>query len=115
MESDKVKEKYGLQPGQLADYFALTGDSSDNIPGVKGIGPKTALKLLEEYGSLEKIIEEAEKEPPAIPAPVALKLKQSAAAARLYRKLVIVERDKLGRILRTVRFTYKRKRRTSKK
>ena len=54
---DKVKEKYGLEPGQLNDMFALMGDSSDNVPGVKGIGEKTAVKLIQKYGSLEKLLE----------------------------------------------------------
>ncbi|PKL39788.1 MAG: DNA polymerase I [Spirochaetae bacterium HGW-Spirochaetae-1] len=50
-----VEEKLGIRPGQVIDYMALTGDSSDNIPGVKGIGEKTALKLITEYGTLENI------------------------------------------------------------
>ena len=51
-----VKEKLGIPPSQVADYKGLVGDSSDNIPGVRGIDPKTALKLLNEYGSLEEIL-----------------------------------------------------------
>ncbi len=51
----QVLEKYGLKPDQLVDYKALRGDPSDNIPGVKGIGEKTAVKLLQEYESLEKL------------------------------------------------------------
>ena len=53
MDEAKVKEKYGVTPVQLLDYLALTGDSTDNIPGVPGIGPKTAQKLIAAYGSLE--------------------------------------------------------------
>ncbi|GAB4341939.1 MAG: DNA polymerase I [Desulfobulbaceae bacterium] len=53
MTVESVEKKYGLRPDQLLDYFALTGDSSDNIPGVPGIGPKTAQKLIKEYSSLE--------------------------------------------------------------
>ena len=53
MDEAKVKEKYGVTPVQLLDYLALTGDSADNIPGVPGIGPKTAQKLIAAYGSLE--------------------------------------------------------------
>jgi DNA polymerase-1 len=53
MTPESVRKKYGLGPDQLLDYFALTGDSSDNIPGVPGIGPKTAEKLIGQYGSLE--------------------------------------------------------------
>ncbi|WP_119675301.1 DNA polymerase I [Deinococcus sp. RM] len=51
----EVLEKYGVTVGQWVDYRALTGDASDNIPGAKGIGPKTAAKLLQEYGTLEGI------------------------------------------------------------
>jgi DNA polymerase-1 len=51
----EVYEKMGVYPEHVIDLLALMGDSSDNIPGVRGIGPKTALKLLHEYGSLEEI------------------------------------------------------------
>ena len=54
-------EKFGVPPGRVADYLALVGDSSDNVPGAPGIGPKTALKLLEAYGSVEEILEHAEE------------------------------------------------------
>ena len=50
-----VKEKYGLEPAQLISYKALVGDASDNIPGVKGIGDKTAVKLLQQFNDLEGI------------------------------------------------------------
>ncbi|BBB93391.1 MAG TPA: DNA polymerase I [Methylomusa anaerophila] len=52
-----LKDKYGLSPEQLIDLKGLMGDKSDNIPGVPGIGEKTACKLLNEFGSLEKILE----------------------------------------------------------
>jgi DNA polymerase I len=52
---DEVHEKLGVYPIQIVDYKALCGDSSDNIPGVKGIGQKTAVQLLGEYGSLDAI------------------------------------------------------------
>ena len=52
-----VEEKYGLKPLQLPDYKGLVGDTSDNIPGVKGIGPKTASGLLKEFGTLEEVFE----------------------------------------------------------
>ncbi|MEI2581075.1 DNA polymerase I [Scytonema sp. PRP1] len=52
---EQVKEKLGVAPSQVVDYKALCGDKSDNIPGVKGIGDKTAVQLLNTYGSLEKI------------------------------------------------------------
>lgn len=53
---DNVYEKLGVYPNQVVDYKSLRGDTSDNIPGVKGIGEKTAVKLLSEYGSLENIL-----------------------------------------------------------
>jgi DNA polymerase-1 len=59
-------EKYGLRPDQWADYRALTGDESDNLPGVKGIGEKTARKLLEEWGSLERLLKSLDRLRPAI-------------------------------------------------
>ncbi len=54
----KVKEEYGFDPIQMIDYLALIGDASDNIPGVKGIGGKTAVPLIQKYGSIEKIYDQ---------------------------------------------------------
>lgn len=51
----EVEDRYGVPPGRMVDYLALVGDSSDNVPGVKGIGDKTARQLLREWGSLERI------------------------------------------------------------
>jgi DNA polymerase-1 len=51
-----VKEKFGVPPNQIADYLALIGDTSDNIPGIPGVGPKTAAKWLADHGSLEGVI-----------------------------------------------------------
>ncbi|MEW5974105.1 MAG: DNA polymerase I [Pseudomonadota bacterium] len=51
-----VEEKFGVPPGRIVDYLALVGDTSDNVPGVKGCGPKTAVKWLQEYGSLEGVM-----------------------------------------------------------
>ncbi|MFR5194655.1 MAG: 5'-3' exonuclease H3TH domain-containing protein [Eggerthella lenta] len=53
----EVLERYGVRPDQFIDFLGLKGDSSDNIPGVPGIGDKTAAKLLQTYGSLEGIYE----------------------------------------------------------
>ena len=58
--ADDIKSKYGVEPGLFADYKALVGDTSDNIPGVRGIGPKTASRLLSTYGKLEDILENVE-------------------------------------------------------
>ncbi len=51
-----VEAKFGVTPEQMVDYLALVGDTSDNIPGVPGVGPKTAAKWLQEYGSLDRIV-----------------------------------------------------------
>ncbi|HSC48435.1 MAG TPA: DNA polymerase I, partial [Gammaproteobacteria bacterium] len=55
LDREGVKEKFGVWPEQIIDYLALVGDSSDNIPGVPGIGPKTAAPLLAHFGTLEKL------------------------------------------------------------
>lgn len=54
-DTEKVKERYNLAPDQMIDYKGLRGDVSDNIPGVKGIGEKTAIELLSKYGTLENV------------------------------------------------------------
>jgi len=55
-----VVDKFGLEPKQILDYLALLGDSSDNIPGIKGCGEKGAIKLIKEFGNLENIIANVE-------------------------------------------------------
>lgn len=56
-----AKEKHGVTPEQFIDFLAITGDTSDNIPGVAGIGPKGAIKLIEEFGRSENIYENIDK------------------------------------------------------
>lgn len=56
-----VKDKFGVSPDRIIDYLALVGDTADNIPGIPKVGPKTAAKWLSEYGSLENIIDNADK------------------------------------------------------
>lgn len=58
---EQVKEKYGVPPEQIRDYLALMGDSSDNVPGVAKVGPKTAVQLLQEYGSIDNLYENLDK------------------------------------------------------
>ncbi len=64
-DEEAIREKYGLSPRFLADYKALVGDKSDNIPGVKGIGEKTAQALIQKYGSLEEIYRHLDEVEPA--------------------------------------------------
>ena len=59
LDSAGVKEKFGVTPAQIIDFLALTGDSSDNIPGVPKVGPKTAAKWLATYGSLDSVMAHA--------------------------------------------------------
>ena len=61
LDVEGVKTKFGLAPEQIVDYLGLMGDKSDNIPGVPGVGPKTAVKWLEEYETAEALIEHAEE------------------------------------------------------
>ena len=59
LDESGVKEKFGVSPTGILDYLSIIGDQSDNIPGLTGVGPKTALKWMEAYGDLEGIIENA--------------------------------------------------------
>jgi DNA polymerase-1 len=60
-DQEKVKEKFGVDPGKIADILALAGDAIDNIPGVPGIGDKRAQEIILKYGSVEKAIEQDER------------------------------------------------------
>lgn len=60
-DEEKVREKYGITPSQFIEFKALMGDSSDNYPGVSGIGPKTASNLINEYGSVDNIYKNISK------------------------------------------------------
>ncbi|MDP3685936.1 MAG: DNA polymerase I, partial [bacterium] len=84
-----VQERFGLTPEQLVDYKALRGDPSDNIPGVRGIGEKTATALLQKYDSLEEIYRHLRE----IEEPIRKKLEAGKADALMSRKLVTIARD----------------------
>ena len=84
-----IKEKYGLSPAQLIDVKSLMGDASDNIPGVSGIGEKTAVKLIGEYGSLENLLSRAEGE---LKGAVRDKILRGADSARMSRFLAEINR-----------------------
>jgi DNA polymerase I len=85
-----VKDKWGIMPSQVVDYLAIVGDSSDNVPGVAGVGPKGAIKLLEEYGTLENIYENIEK---VESKSIKQKLIDSKEMALLSKKLVTLAFD----------------------
>lgn len=59
LDADGVREKFGVPPARIPDFLALVGDASDNIPGIEGVGPKTAARWLEHFGSLEAVIAHA--------------------------------------------------------
>lgn len=90
MDEAGVLEKWGVRPEQFQDYLAIVGDSSDNIPGVSGLGPKGAQKLLNEYGTLEKIYENIDT---VKPAGAQEKLKKSFEMAFLSKKLVAIDQN----------------------
>jgi len=94
-DSNKVEEKYGLRPDQIIDYKALRGDPSDNIPGVPGIGDKTAVDLLQLFGNLENIYKYLEKHPEAkeIKVRTAKLLKENKDKAILSKSLATIKLD----------------------
>jgi len=85
----EVEAKMGVPPSQIIDYKALVGDSSDNIPGVRGVGEKTAISLLQEFGTLDSIYENLEQ----VPARFRNKLEENRQDAELSRKLAAIVTD----------------------
>ena len=84
-----VKAKFDVFPEQIVDYLALVGDSSDNIPGVPKVGPKTAAKWLNEYGTLDNLIAHA----PEVAGKVGESLRENLATLELSRKLAAIHCD----------------------
>lgn len=84
-----VEEKYGVHPRQFIDYKALIGDASDGYPGVTGIGPKGAAKLLQEYGTFENLYQHVGE----LPVKTALKLATDAEQAALAKELATIVTD----------------------
>jgi len=87
--AEQVKERLGVLPTQVVDYKALCGDASDNIAGVRGIGEKTAIKLIEEYGNLENILAAI----PTMKGAVKVKLEQGIEAARHSQFMATIKTD----------------------
>jgi DNA polymerase-1 len=90
VDQANANERLGVPPERVVDYLALVGDSSDNIPGVKGIGDKTAVQLLETYGDLDAILARAADIPGKRPREALL---AQADNARLSRELVTLQRN----------------------
>lgn len=90
LDPDGVREKFGVLPGAVIDVLGLMGDASDNIPGVAGVGKKTAVKLIDEYHTLENVLDNID----AIPQKgLREKLSEHREQALLSRQLVIIDRD----------------------
>ncbi len=87
---NEVKKKWGVIPSKIVDLLGLMGDSSDNVPGVRGVGAKTAVKLLEQYGSFEKIIQNADD---VKNKKIRESLKNETELAYLSKKLVTIKTD----------------------
>ncbi|GAB4003991.1 5'-3' exonuclease [Nocardioides ultimimeridianus] len=88
-----VLEKYGVRADQYADFATLRGDSSDGLPGVKGVGEKTAAALLTSYGSLDGVVAAAEDRASAVAGGVRLKIAEAADYLAVAPKVVAVARD----------------------
>ncbi len=89
LDIEGVKEKFGVLPEQIIDYLALMGDTSDNIPGVPKVGPKTAAKWLNKYGSLDELIARADE----VKGKVGESLREHLDAIPLSKQLVTIKCD----------------------
>ena len=83
----EVEERFGVGPDRVIDILGLAGDSSDNIPGVPGIGEKTAIRLIQEYNSLDSLLERAGE----VPGKIGVKIREFADQARLSRQLATID------------------------
>ena len=88
-DRDGVIRKFGVPPERIIDYLMLTGDAVDNVPGVDKVGPKTAAKWLNEYGSIEALVEQAEQ----IKGVAGANLRQAAARFPMTRELLTIKLD----------------------
>src|SRR5262245_54625008 len=86
---ERVELRYGIRPDQIADFIGLKGDTSDNIPGVPGIGDKTAAQLVAQYGSLEGVLEHVDELSPAR----RKNISEHAEQARASKELATMRRD----------------------
>jgi DNA polymerase-1 len=89
MGEEEVRQKMGVSPSLVDDYKALVGDPSDNYPGVAGIGPKSAIALLDEYGSLDSIYKHLKD----IPKATAQKLKDGRRLSEISKKLATIVKN----------------------
>jgi 5'-3' exonuclease len=86
----QIKEKWGVEPGQIAEILALTGDTSDNIPGVPGIGAKTASQLVRSYQTVENLLRHLDT---VEPEKLRLRLQQAKELIQINRRMVALDDD----------------------
>ncbi len=84
-------EKFGVQTNFLPDYFAIVGDASDNIPGIMGVGPKSAVELIKKFGHLEDIIRAAKNDNPDLKPSLAKKILDNMESGLLSKQLVVLD------------------------
>ena len=89
LDQEGVKEKFGVNPNQIFDYLCLVGDTSDNIPGVPKVGPKTAVTLLEKYGDLDNIVSKSSE----LKGKLRENIESSLETIQLAKKLVALKDD----------------------
>lgn len=89
MDEEKLKEEMGITPSQVIDMKGLMGDKSDNIPGIPGVGEKTAQKLLEEYGTVENVLDHTDE----LKGALQKKVIEGKESALLSKKLATIKRD----------------------
>ena len=87
---DQVRQRYGFEPAQLIDFKALRGDTSDNIPGVPGVGDKTAAKLVQDFGSVEALLDRVDELPEGR---LKTSIKANTDQIRLGKRMVTIVRD----------------------
>ncbi len=93
MDPAQVEEKFGVPPSAVRDYLAIVGDSADNVPGIKGVGPVGAVKLIKEYGSLKGAISAAKRGDQALTPKLARALKDGEAAADTALSLIALDEN----------------------
>ena len=90
LDSEGVRNKFGVHPEQVVDTLSLMGDSSDNVPGVRGVGPKTAIKLINTYHTLDNVYKNIDK---IAQVSLRTKLEENRELAYLSKDLVTIETD----------------------
>ena len=90
---NKVRERFGVEPAQMVDYKALTGDASDNIPGVEGIGKKTAAEIIQKYGDIKNLYQELATDTAVLKPKVKEALKLNKESALMSRDLAQMKND----------------------